>query len=60
MDLCHWLPCVVALGVSFPFDKVLQGSGLSMTLVADDALDFVFFFSINQIWRWVTIRNHTF
>jgi hypothetical protein len=52
MDLCYWFPCIVALGVSFPLDEVLQRSRSSMTSVANDALNFILFFSINQIWRW--------
>jgi hypothetical protein len=52
MDLCCWFPCVVTVGVPFPLDEILQGSGSSMTLVADDALNLILFFSINQIWRW--------
>jgi hypothetical protein len=52
MNLRCWFPSVVALRVSFPLDKVLQGSRSPMTSVADDALDFVLLFSINQIWRW--------
>jgi hypothetical protein len=60
VDLHSWFPSVVAFGISFPFDKVLQSSRPSMTLVAYDMLHFVFFFTINQIWRWaVTIRNYT-
>jgi hypothetical protein len=52
VNLCGWLPSVVAFGVSFPFDQVLQRSGSSLTSVADDALDFKLFFAINQIRRW--------
>jgi hypothetical protein len=52
VDLRDWFPSIVALWVPFPFDEVLKGSGPSMTSVADDALDFIFFFAINQIRRW--------
>jgi hypothetical protein len=33
----------------------LQCSGPSMMSVANDALDFIFLFPINQIWRWAAI-----
>jgi hypothetical protein len=53
VNLRGWFPGVVAFGVSFPFDEVFESSRSSMTSVANDALDFVFFLSIDQIWRWV-------
>jgi hypothetical protein len=52
VNLRRWLPSVIALWISLPFDEVLKGSGPSMTSMADDALDFKHFFSINQIRRW--------
>jgi len=36
MDLISVFPSVVAFGVSFPFDEVLECSGSSMTSVAFD------------------------
>jgi hypothetical protein len=53
VNLCGRFPSVVAFRVSFPFDQVLQHSGSSLTSVANDALDFKLFFTINQIRRWV-------
>jgi hypothetical protein len=52
VNLRRWFPSVVTLWISLPFDEILEGSGSSMTSVADDALDFKLFFSINQIRRW--------
>jgi hypothetical protein len=52
MNLRSWFPSVVTFGVSFPLDEILKGSGPPMTSVANDALDFVLLFSINQIRRW--------
>jgi hypothetical protein len=46
-----WLPDVVAFGVPFPFDKVLQLFSLPMTSVAPDGLDFVLFFVVDKV-RW--------
>ena len=51
MNLVSWLPGVVTFGVPFPFDKVLECSGPPMTLVVDNALHFIFFFSIDKV-RW--------
>jgi hypothetical protein len=51
MDLIGVLPGVVAFGVAYPFDQVLQGLGPPPGPVGTDLLHFVFFFSINQI-RW--------
>jgi len=36
MDLIGVFPSIVAFGVSFPFDEVLEHPRLSMTLVALD------------------------
>jgi len=36
IDLIGVLPSIVAFRVSFPFDEILEGSGLSMTSVAFD------------------------
>ena len=46
---CRFL-CVVANGVSFPFDKVPVS--LAPFLVACDSLYFVFFFTFNKVRRW--------
>ncbi len=52
MDLVSWLPCVVAFGVSFPFDEVLKSFRSSKVSVCDYSFNFVFFFSINEVRRW--------
>jgi hypothetical protein len=52
MNLCDWFPGVVAFWVPFPLDEVLQSSRPSVASVADDALNFKLFFTINQIQRW--------
>jgi hypothetical protein len=49
MDLIGIFPSVVAFGVSFPFDQILQGLAPSPSPVGMDLFHFVFFFSINQI-----------
>jgi hypothetical protein len=52
MNLRDWFPSVVTFWVPFPFDEVLQGFRSSVASVANDALNFKFFFAINQIRRW--------
>ncbi len=52
MDLISWFPCVVALGVSLPFDQVLKLFRASELSVCDDSFDFVFLFSVNEVRRW--------
>ena len=47
VHLVSWLPCVVTFRVSFPFYEILESSGPTMTSVVDDALHFIFFFSID-------------
>ncbi len=52
MDLISWFPCVVALGISLPFDEVLELSGSSMLSVCDDSFNFVFLFSVDEVRGW--------
>jgi hypothetical protein len=47
VDLVSWFPGVVAFGVPFPLDEELEGSGPSVASMINDALHFIFFFSIN-------------
>jgi len=51
MDLIGIFPSIVAFGISFPFDKVLECPRPFVTSVASYQLHFIFHFSINQI-RW--------
>ena len=51
---CRFL-CVVALRVSFPFDKVLQLFSSSMMSVAVDGLDFILFFVVHKVQGWSRI-----
>ena len=49
MDLISWFPCIVAFGVSFPFDQVLKSFRSSKLSVCDDSFDFVLLFSVNEV-----------
>ena len=52
MDLISWFPCVVAFGISLPFDQILKSFRASELSVCDDSFDFVFFLSVNEVGRW--------
>ena len=43
-------PGVVSCGISLPFDKILEVSPLPEITMIDDGLDFIFLFSINDVW----------
>ena len=47
MHLVSWFPCVVAFGVPFPFDEILESSGPTMTSVVDNALHFILLFTVD-------------
>jgi hypothetical protein len=49
MDLIDVLPSVVAFGVTFPLDQILQAFAAPPSPVCVDLFHFVFFFSTNQI-----------
>ena len=51
VDLISWLPCVVAIRVSNPFDQVLELLIMSVISVIDDTFYFIFFFPIDKV-RW--------
>ena len=53
MDLVSWFPCIVAFGIPLPFDQVLKSFCPSELSVCDDSFDFVFFFSIDKVRRWL-------
>ena len=43
-------PGIVSLGVSFPFDQVLESSPSPKVAMVSDGLDFIFFLSIDDVW----------
>ncbi len=52
VNLVSWFPCVVAFGVSLPFDQVLKSFRSSEVSVCNDSFDFVLFFSVDEVRRW--------
>ena len=51
MYMVSCFPCVVCIGVAFPFDKILKLSFTSEVTVINDGLDFVFFGVFDKV-RW--------
>jgi hypothetical protein len=51
MDLISVFPSVVAFGIAFPLDQILQGLALPPGPMGTYLFHFVFRFSINQV-RW--------
>jgi hypothetical protein len=53
MNLIGIFPGIVAFGVSFPFDQILQGLAPPPGPMGTYLLHFIFFFPINQIRWWL-------
>jgi hypothetical protein len=53
-------PCVVCIGVSFPFDKILELSLTSEMTVINDSLDFVLFGVFDKVRRWPRVVGPVF
>jgi hypothetical protein len=51
LDVVSWLPYVVALWITLPFDKVLQLFSSPLMLVASDSLNLILFFIVDKV-RW--------
>jgi hypothetical protein len=51
VNLISVFPGVVAFGVSFPFDEILQGFAMSLMLVGMDLIHFILLFSFDQVRR---------
>ena len=45
-------PFVIALGEAFPFDQILELPRLTITPMAYDPFDLLFFFAVDQVRRW--------
>ena len=52
MYMVSCFPRVVCIGVSFPFDEVLELSFTSEVTVINDGLDFVLFGVFDKVRRW--------
>jgi len=52
VHIFHWLPSVITVWITFPFDKVLELAPMPMQVVIDDIFDFKFLFPLNQVGWW--------
>ena len=43
-------PSIVGLGVTFPLDQVLESSPSPKMAMIPDGLDFIFLFSVDDVW----------
>ena len=53
-------PRVVCIGVSFPFDEILELSFTSEVMVINDGLDFIFFGVFDKVRRWPRVVSSVF
>ena len=53
-------PCVVCIGVPFPFDEVLELSFTAKVTVINDGLDLVFFGVFDKVRRWPRVVGPMF
>ena len=60
MYVVSCLPRVVCIGVSFPFDEVLELSFTSEVTVINDGLDFIFFGVFDKVRRWSRVVGPMF
>ena len=60
MHMVSCLPCVVRIGISLPFDEVLELSFTSEVTVINDSLDFVFFGVFDKVRRWPRVVGPVF
>jgi hypothetical protein len=52
VDVIHRFPCVITLGVSSPFDQILQGVTVPEASMVLDGLNLILSFSFNKVWWW--------
>jgi hypothetical protein len=52
VEVCCGFPCVIRIGVSFPFDQELELLAASEVAVLGNSFYFVFFRAFYEVWRW--------
>ena len=60
MYVVSCFPCVVCIGIAFPFNEVLELSFTSEVTVINDGLDFVFFGVFNKVRGWPRVVGPVF
>jgi hypothetical protein len=53
-------PCVVCIGILFPFDEVLELSFMAKVTVINDGLDLIFFGIFDKVRRWPRVVGPMF
>ena len=53
-------PCVVCIGVAFPFDEILKLSFTAKVTVINDGFDFIFFSVFDKVRRWSRVIGPVF
>ena len=60
MYMVSCFPCVVCIGVPFPFDEVLELSFMAKVTVINDGLDLIFFGIFDKVRRWPRVVGPVF
>ena len=60
MYMVSCFPCVVCIGVSLPFDEVLELSFTAKVTVINDGLDLIFFGVFDKVRRWPRVVDSVF
>ena len=60
MYVVSCFPCVVCIGISFPFDEILELSFTSEVTVINDSLDFVLLGIFDKVRRWPRVVGPVF
>ena len=60
MYMVSCFPCVVCIGVSFPFDEVLELLFTAKVTVINDGLDLIFFGVFDKVRRWPRVVGSVF
>jgi hypothetical protein len=53
-------PCVVCIGIPFPFDEILELPFAAKVTVINDGLDFIFFGVSDKVRRWPRVVGPVF
>ena len=60
MYVVSCFPCVICIGVSLPFDEVLELSFTAKVAVINDGLDLIFFGVFDKVRRWPRVVGSVF
>ena len=52
MHLVSRLPRVIGIWEAFPMEEILQGAVTPEVAMVSNGLDFIFLFTLDQLWGW--------